>query len=313
MLSLVATTTLVLSLIRLVSVAPTQNVVNLVTVENLDNKSGDRDPIYIDLCQGLYLEEPCLHAAKFVQGACGMINRGLMTVSSMRYDEGITCTLYNGNMCDVPGSFVLDHIVLPYDVISDLSRVGWNKKANSIYCKWKDADLKARNSLAIAAPIEDTSTHHRDHDPMYIDICDDIYFEGECLRRQKLFQGDCGKIENMGVSSIDFSDNLICFLYESSNCGIGDSLPNVILRGRVDDLRNIGWNDRASSVACLFADDIFEEGSPLVTGPPLLARNTTPVEDIGTHHRDNEYMHIFRRHLVRRRVYELRSESKEVR
>ncbi|KAE9986076.1 hypothetical protein BLS_000009 [Venturia inaequalis] len=45
---------------------------------------------------------------------------------------------------------------LPHEVTSDLSRVGWAKKATSIYCKWNGAAYKAkkRNSLAIAAPID---------------------------------------------------------------------------------------------------------------------------------------------------------------
>jgi uncharacterized protein YceK len=240
------------------------------------------EPMYIDLCDNLYLAEPCVHNLKLMPISCGMIDRMLMSLSSLRYDENITCTLFTGNVCDSPvdpsdSSLSSDHIVLPFDVLSDLTRVGWNNKANSISCQWNDKALNARSAFAVAKPVDN---HHHDHDPMLIDICEDINFGGVCQRGVKLSQGDCGIFKNMSVSSIRFSDDLICLLYESSTC---DSVPNVVLRGQATDLGTIGWNDRAHSIACLFKDDIFEEGSPLVTRSPSLLER---------HHRDNEVMHI---------------------
>lgn len=288
--ALLTIVTVTLSL-QLVNAAPTLKAIEVRKADGSD--SPFRPPIHYDICAGFYLEPPCILNLELVQGGCLRIPRNL-AFSSIRYDKGITCTLYSGTTCDALGSAALEHIVLPYDVISDLSRVGWNKKANSMYCKWDDA-LTKRSSLEVTAraPTEVSDAHHHNHDPMYVDLCEDNYYHGQCLRQQKLYQGDCGTIQGMGVSSIQFSSDLICLLYESSNCGAGDSLSNVVLHGRVDDLATIGWNDRARSIACLFANDFLEEGSPLVTEPPraLTARNIAHNEFSIAHHR-RDFMHI---------------------
>lgn len=171
---------------------------------------------------------------------------------------------------------------------SDLARVGWAKKANSIYCKWDDASVKIKEYNAALKTA--AFAHHRDRDLMHIVLHDKIQFEDdntpgsgyEFVMEPNL----CIKFRDVNferkTSSIKFERGPVCTLFENGDCNGGPTLVLSIQETNLqpfhtDDWKT--WNNRISSFFCQWKDD-------------LEARNSAPNEFSVAHTPTDEWIKV---------------------
>ncbi|QDS67679.1 hypothetical protein FKW77_005233 [Venturia effusa] len=288
MLAVLAAVTLAFPFAQHVKAAPAHHRSGVVQFRSSRHQLDEpiHNPVHLDLCAGYYLENPCTFNVVLPQGKCVVVPRNA-AFSSLSYNEQATCTLFTGKICDaVQAEYNEESIVLPYDVISDLSRVGWAKKVRSIYCKWSDAafKVKGRSSLSITAPVKGSATavqavkvndtvprtaalaHHRDHDLMHITLYDKIQFEDdgtpgsgyEFVMEPNL----CIKLRDVQferkTSSIKFERGPVCTFFANGDCNGGPTLVLAIQETNLkpfhtDDWKT--WNDRIS-FSCQWKNDL---------------------------------------------------------
>lgn len=222
--------------------------------------------VNVDICSQFYLEPPCTPVV-LLPGSCAKVPPNLR-FSSMGYGPGVTCRLYTGTMCGGQGTPKGEMVTVPYDATSDLSRVGWNKKANSFDCQ-DSSDHPAPDALSahLTVPRAVTFAHHRNRDLMRITLYDKILFEDDNTPGsgyEFAMEPDlCIKLRDVNferkTSSINFERGPVCTFFENGDCDGGPTLilavPETNLRPfHTDDWKT--WNDRISSFSCRWKNAI---------------------------------------------------------
>lgn len=272
---ILAAVTIALSLTQHANAAPASNTLgapigiftSAVQVVEL-NETPALDDIQVDICSQFYLEPPCTRVV-LVPGSCAVVPSNLF-FSSMSYGPKVTCRLYTGLLCGAQGTPAGEMINVPYEVTSDLSRVGWNKKANSFDCQGPSDPVGTllpghppRQALSVrdATPRTVAFAHHRSRDMLHITVYDKVQFDDdnspgsgyEFVMSPNL----CIKLRDVDferkTSSIKFERGPVCTFFENGDCNGGPALVLAIEEPNLqpfhtDDWKT--WNDRISSFSC---------------------------------------------------------------
>ncbi|TLD39535.1 hypothetical protein E2P81_ATG00522 [Venturia nashicola] len=155
-----------------------------------------------------------------------------------------------------------------YGATSDLSRIGWNKKANSFDCQGPSDPVGTLppghpppHALSARRAASKTLTHHRNRDLVHITLYDKIQFEDDDTPGsgyEFVLELDlCIKLHDVNferkTSSIKFERGPVCTFFEDGDC---NGRPKLVLAVQETNLLPFHkddwktWNDRISSFSC---------------------------------------------------------------